>query len=1101
MKNLLTSLVVLVAGIAWAAGGWTTAESQHVKWTLPVRDGRLSFELVPGVDKQHFSLMFDDGSRGPTNLAFRTVAQTFTVKQKSGEKKTTVWEDSGVHMSGIGEPMTIYTRTLMQGRYTEEQKAAAVTNAAPYGEVASRHVFRFDLRFRRGRWELWIDRNFAKAVPCANALRAVTVAVYQPSAKYRLVTPEAWPSDPLVERLPDIAPFAVADCAENLGFYVGESDGYRMRRAYDGMRDCYLRRVPVAGYGRAVVRCRLGGDTHKTTEVTARLTRFELGPVGRASNGMTQQTKTIRRVPGKSEYEVEFEFDVGKIQDLVWMCGYEALDFEVLGGVRKGGYVAHEEDKPSLEKSDVIVLGATLYRLSATVCVRNGNHANLFLADSETPHLTAEVAAAVAGRYRLGWRLLDVYGKTVFEDVEGVELSAGETRSVARRFENLPYGWYGVETRLEDAKGALVMSRASSFVLLAPDTRKAGYDSPYYTWLPTSVWYSKKEETYGPACDVVQRLGIRRATVWWLDEEKLSKWGMTCNPSPIPSAWGMAVRFPDKAKRRAEFDRVTQDYARRFPHADWAQIFHENYSGPVPQEAVGGVTKIDEKQAALDRLHAQYGNELAEAWRRTRPDMKFMVGNSSDSLGICGEVLRGGIKKEYVNGLGEELTAGSRRPESVGAYNPYLLRELGRAYGYDAPPGCCYEWRSRPRRLFDSDRQLAAVTVRDVLVAHAWRSPTITMCTKPEPNYSYYHSTWGAGSFTREPLWQPYPVAAAEGTLTRVLDCVRFVRRIDTGSKSVYCLEFERKAPHEFVYALWSAHGWTKGTLKTACRKVLKTGCYGEERMTRGTMGLGAVTLETEVGEEPCYFTMEKPLVSVLVSTARRTYPLDVVPPVEKASRLPVVLNAETDWRLERGEGYMLRVGTFFCRPIRNVIGDFALRTAKDREMGEVVEMELRPVKPLQSDLFGEYAVAMLKDPVPLPADAHTVGVWVKGNSCGGKIYYWVGDGKGNQWVTAGQAGGERYDDSEMMTLNFDGWRLVPFPIAELSPVRNYSLHMDTKQWMGAPNNKRDSEFKPPFRLLGIGVALKRKTLMLTELEPSSSLSVRFGPFLCWRTE
>lgn len=107
-------------------------------------------------------------------------------------------------------------------------------------------------------------------------------------------------------------------------------------------------------------------------------------------------------------------------------------------------------------------------------------------------------------------------------------------------------------------------------------------------------------------------------------------------------------------------------------------------------------------------------------------------------------------------------------------------------------------------------------------------------------------------------------------------------------------------------------------------------------------------------------------------------------------------------------------------------------------------------------------------------------------------------DANGVRWITTGQTGGGRYDESELMASNYDGWRLVPFPIAEESQVKNHSLHMNVRQWMYMPPCPRDPKLTPPFRLLAVGAALKRKTLVLTELQPSMSLTVRLGSAVTW---
>ena len=65
---------------------------------------------------------------------------------------------------------------------------------------------------------------------------------------------------------------------------------------------------------------------------------------------------------------------------------------------------------------------------------------------------------------------------------------------------------------------------------------------------------------------------------------------------------------------------------------------------------------------------------------------------------------------------------------------------------------------------------------------------------------------WGAsGLCQRNPLHYPKPAYVALATLTKVLDSVKLVRQMPTGSSSAYALEFERG--NDRIYALWTPRG------------------------------------------------------------------------------------------------------------------------------------------------------------------------------------------------------------------------------------------------------------------------------------------------------
>ena len=1067
-----------------AMPGFTVAEAPRT-FEIPAEGDRVRFRLLPGTYPVEINVRFaDEGEAAP---ALKLASMTHSFSDVDG--KTIRWEDAGLNLSGCGDepvggktpPLALHTRTRIKNRYKGAQVPDILAEIERYGERAAEHVFDFDLRRRDGRWQLWIDGEYIRTIPVVGALARVELDVPQ-SAQLKVEAAEMPALDALAEPLPDKAPFAVADCRVNLGDYSIEHDGYRSRLPTERMPDCYLRRVPVGTYVGAKVRCRLGGDLAKNTKVTARLTRFGFdGDLnGTSPDSMTQQTKEIARVPGQDVYEVDFAFDPGQIQDMIWQYGFEALHFEVLGPAIRQQYFSATEGKPDeADPSDVIVLGAELVHAPAGLCVRNGSFGNLFYAETETPRLTAEVEARVAGDYHVAWTVRDIDGRTIETYADDVTLAAGGRASLPREFAVRTPGWYGVTTVLEGADGARCVTRQSSFVLQPPNARKALWDSPYFAWAPMGVRNASVREQWAPWEDVYRRFGIRKTTLRDdMGENFFPGYPMTRSP-----LGHLGVSTAETAEERTAFyeEKVRANLA-NFPHADVATVLHESTGGLTPVlETIGGTTAIDDAQKADDALWTMRATEIASVYRRLWPGMRLSLGNSGNSLGVSGVLWRGRIDPSLADYIGEESTGASTPPEETVAANFWTIREQARAFGYDRVQPCaCYEWKSRPRRNFNSTRIQAAFGVRDALIAHAWRSPSITVGCTPEPATCYFGTSWGDGVFTRTPLMQPLPSAAANSTLTLVLDSCTFRRQVPTGSKSVHCLEFTRG--DEYVYAFWTARGQLGATLATTAGRAVRTGLYGaSEEISGETLGL-------TVSEEPCYLTMTAPIDAVTLAAGPRQYAFDTYPGMENAREL-VRFDDPDALQPTKAPGVLGAARGLL--PV-NVPGDLALSFAQDEEKGTVAELTLRTDKPVTSPLFKEYGFVALKTPVDIPTDAATLAIDVKGNSCGGKVYLTLVDAAGKTWATAGRGGDGYYDQPGQMTLDFDGWCRLSFILTDASPVKNHSVFDDTTQWR-CTNAGADTPMTPPFKLTGFGVSLKRKTLNLTEMEDSSSLSVRFA--------
>ena len=141
---------------------------------------------------------------------------------------------------------------------------------------------------------------------------------------------------------------------------------------------------------------------------------------------------------------------------------------------------------------------------------------------------------------------------------------------------------------------------------------------------------------------------------------------------------------------------------------------------------------------------------------------------------------------------------------------------------------------------------------------------------------------------------------------------------------------------------------------------------------------------------------------------------------------------------------------------------------------------------------MNEYTLLKLKTPAPVPGRPTTLGVWVKGNSGWGRVMWEFQDAEGKSWLSCGVGGDEWgcdvLDWAGEISINFDGWCFLSFPISVDSPAKIISPGDVDAQWVVSGQNKKVAY---PIKLTGLAVEMTRKGLNLTELEPVSP-AIRF---------
>ncbi len=866
------------------------------------------------------------------------------------------------------------------------------------------------------------------------------------------------------------------------GSWALECDEHLARTALDGMPETAHFAVPQATYSRAWVLCAVDDDPKRDPILTARLTRFARSGRGgaisdttvvlprgdeEAGEGITQ-VGTVR-YSGREVplYLVEFMLKPGDILDLLAMNGdpnspmttQPYLDFEFLG--KLGGIGAqwdsrHKPDKRSI--SAVQLFGVTLERSPVGLTLASSQPGNIYH-DDELPQMTATLTSLRPGAATLAWRITDSAGRELLAERRAATFAAaGEEKSFTMPLAMPRNGWYGVELIVRDEADREMIRHQAAFALLGPNTRQAGYESPYGTWWFSGAHYGAGDNAIaGP---MLFKAGLRKTTFAWTKygEAEMADWAITQNQI----SWRSAPR--DRENPEAAYDeaeRIVREQLERFPHCNSADILHESFAHYVPREL------LDEKQVDTPEDEAK-GREIvamatfaATFYRERFPNLKLLVGNTSSSASIIAALLRYGFDPAFIDYIGVESPGQTCIPEKLwegGTQGIWLAREAARKFGHDLPVTGCYEFTARTERTLGPRRQ-AAWIARDMLLCHAYGFDHINPAILHDAGNAYYNTLWGAGGLCqRYPLLYPKPSYVAVATLTRLLDRVGQPKRIDTGSTTVYALEFPR-ADGMTVQVLWTALG--DATLELTYPQAVQltqVGCYGDERSVPAT-----ASLEVVAGPEPVYLVGALPLASIAIAERHFTPPppsFTVAEGMKEIDAWELVEDSTLNNMEKRG------------LPLRTP-GSFDLTQVEDDERGPCLQLALRREGSV-ADIVSEYTVLRLKSPLPVDDRPATVGVWVRGDSGWGKIVFEIVDAAGTSWRTEGIY----HDWPGDLSICHDGWRFVSFPIDGASEELNIT---PGRRWNPIPPAK-SAAIQFPIQLSGIAIILNRRALDLTDM-------------------
>lgn len=1114
---------------AQLADAAVSAPAQSRTVTLPESAVTATTWLKTGAQGLTVSLCGREGSSN--TLRFHP----FSLQFADGEEKdgvtvvTRVLADAGITVSGLQADLRRFVRPNLMSYKPDRVKALMVG----WESLPPARSYRFPLLLRRdgNRIDCLVDYQYAGSLQATGGLQSVTftipqggdagetvfesepldpnftplplAAFQQPAVRFTAAAPQV--SRGRIEGIPflrELQTEAGVDLGPTAKHRERFDHRYTCRSPFDALGESLLAAVPTEQYTRAWVLCALDPDPEKDPSFTVRLTRFVPGGAfsGRGRESLADTTVRLPRdaepapagftragtvtIKGRQVplWLAEIALQSGEIQDIIFDDKgpklqnepiRSHLDFELLGPLMPLAHSRTDTRHWPLERpvSGVRVLGVTLEKPAVEMEVCQTELGNVFHND-EQPQLRVALRPRREGSYHLRWTIRNAEGRKVDAKTRSLSLRAGsEEVQIPVDLAQPEPGWYEIVIALEQS-GRRLLQHTASFALLGPDTRQAGpADSPFGTWW-YNYHYCPKDPALG-AGPLALKAGFRRNAGVTASEAELAAWKTTAGTLGWPGSL-LARNAPDDAIKQ-----YIDEGIRKFPSCNHLMIFHENaeWAYRVAPELIGLKPMPEHEFSNADKLFAQ-AMRLAKLVREHYPHLKIMIGNSLGCSELIAELLRRGFPEAYADYLGLEIVGRTGQPEKLwagGQQTAWLMREVARSYGYHTwRVSSCVESNYRNDRLLGEQLQ-AEWYVRDALLLMAYRAPHVSVAVMFDTGNNYNSGFWGGTGFCRRyPFLYPKKAYVAMATLTKALDCAELIREVPTGSFSVYALEFKRPG-NKRVYAIWTGRGTAELSLRFAANSRYDvTDLYGRSRT--GSTFWRRKRLALTAGTAVQYLTADEPLETI--TCGRRDYPEDL-PPANL--RVVAPMDAVADWQLVPGSDPFLEETTRTELPYRTA-GNFELRQVRDDEKGPCLEVSLTANTNLPA-LMNEYTLLRLREPVKVEGEPTTLGLWVKGNSGWGEVYWEIEDANGVRRLSCGTTvhGTSCFDyDARLATVNFDGWNFLRMPITERSPVRELSTGGVGNLWQKA----KESAVAYPVKVTGVAVSLPPRALYLTEMQP-----------------
>ena len=925
-----------------------------------------------------------------------------------------------------------------------------------------------------------------------------------------------------------VAPIDSADisiCRQGKGNWALEVEEYHGRHPHQGFPMAVHYRVPAATYVKAHILFALDPDPKKDAILTLRLGKYETNGVGGNrlgdvvldfTDGVPDWCRKVGEVAFKGQtvplYSAAVALNVGPVIDQAAQTG-SYMEFDLTGKGWENFQQIDNRMKPDPNSDSAFnIFGVTLEKAPFTVVVREAQPGNIFTADEPGKMTAFDILAAKAASGTVKWVAKDIDGKEAFKGEKKWSGAAGSTNRVEVPFGNVGPGWYSLDVTFADNAGRDLFTHEAALGIMPPAGRKVSRrDSPYAIWWFNTHGSTGAAEIGGP---ILKKAGIRKFS--WnaftktekdengrnrkvIDQALYDKYDTAgCGNFHVPGRRGNFD--PDKGVFLDKTDPKTGAVTKA---EDWfvaevrkalanmpkdtvptPMIWHESAPGSGVAEELLGRDVPKGPAYPMAEADAKYINECARLLRKHFPELapRLQIGNSTWSHGAVVHPLRNGAKPESYGRIGIETPSQTIVPEKLQDCN--IQGQHCTMDAFEAISGKTIKCNGTWEFVYRTERDLgiraqAEYYVRDILISLAHDYYLISPGVFFDCSTGYYNGLWGgSGLLYRAPWVYPKPAIVAYGVLTKALDGVRMTRQLDTGSTTVYAIEFKR-VDGKFATALWASRGDVEFVVDSPAPGTVVQMLGAESKLPKGVSTVKA-------GSAPVYVVTDKPLTSA--TAGARSYP-KAAKIVEKAVVAAALDNADDidlvpDPWLATTHGYL---------PHLEPSDEFTVRTVEDSEKGQCVELALGPAKEAPKNKFVDryvtrYTTMRFKAPKPVEGRPNVLGVWVKGDSNWGQVRFEIEDAQGEVFKnlsTGSWWGCDINDWPGNLCVNFDGWAYVYTPLRDTTLISERSPGPVVEQWSSEGGDK---VIDFPIKLRAISVGMNRSKLDLVDFKPAANV-------------
>lgn len=827
--------------------------------------------------------------------------------------------------------------------------------------------------------------------------------------------------------------------------------------------------VPAATYKQVALVFALDPDPGKDAVLTLTFGRYK-GEIG--GNKLTQTTLDFTKgVPesckkvgevalgGKTVplYYTEVDVDLGKIVDFTTL---DYMDFEFTGKLWETFQQDDKSMRPDPSSTSAFnIFGVTLVKSPVKAKPVLAGPANCFTKNQSKKTTSFEVRSAFGtAKGEVSYRIVDENGKVVREGAENYSVSGEGAKTVVADYSDFDTGWYEIFWTVKEGGKTVLTHRGALGVLPADGRKWSQTASPYATWLFMGTHGTPTD------CDLAGRLlqmaGVRKAS---LDQKYSGKYGVI----PIGSAYVPSMNELDKPDFEKKLIEGIEKAKKEKPFVDHVMVWHESAPGgeDAYYELLGlPVPPADERAKKRNERVARYVTEIGRIVHKNFPGLRLQIGNSSASMGAVTYPMRGGADPSAYDSIGLESPSQMVPPErysEVGLLGLFAARDLASKWAKrPVKVNGCYEFIYRSERDIGLELQ-GEYQARDIIISLAHGFTLVSPGIFFDCSTGYYNGLWGgSGIMERGPWCYPKKAYVAYAVATKVLDDVKYTRSLDTGSSTIYAVEFKR-ADGKYVTATWAARGEFDFDFAGNAELISLYGGKGAKH------GSGRVV----------YIVSSKPLEGFKVSN--RTFPLE--DGIFKDAAVVCDIS-DLDFTVEPDPD-VTSVNHGFMPQMKP--GAFETRKVEDPERGAAIEVTLKSDPAKTTSYWTEFTTLRFAEPVPVPGEPLALGVEVFGNSNWGQFRFEIEDADGEVFknISTGSSWGcDIMDWPGRLAVAFDGWSWVGQSLRANDLFPDHSPATYEEQWQSFGGDKK---IKYPIKVRALTIGMNRDRTTLFGFEPS----------------